>query len=151
MGAVIKGIGLVCWLSAAVGFGWERASRLERRVKALDELMDGVSLLYDRMQFGGQELWELLPLCFGSARWLTVNGQEITAKAGTLTEGDRSLCREFFGRLGTGVRESEGERLQRFFRLLEDRRRQAVRQVGERAKLWRTFGWCIGLAGCLLL
>lgn len=130
-------------LCCTTALGFLKAFYCRQRVKRLRELECGFSRLRDCVMFSGGESGELLRLCFPRA-YPTPNSGELLAE-------ECGLLSDFFGEFGTGLKESECERISLYEGRLSRLREDAEKNAGQTCRLWKTVGFCAGLAACIFL
>lgn len=138
----LKLCGMVLLFSASFLFGVFKAGECNKRVKMLGETVAGLSRLRDRVMYGGGEREKLFKACFPNKDFLYDS---------SFNEEDKRLLKEFFSAFGSGGTESECERITLYEQIFTKRRNDAENYAARTCKLWKTVGFCAGLAGCIFL
>ena len=139
---VLKLFGMAMLFSASSLFGLFKANECNKRVKTLGETVAGLSKLRDRVMYGGGERTMLFKACFPKGDLLSDR---------SLNEDDRKLLKEFFSAFGSSGTESECERITLYEQIFTKRRAEAENYAARTCRLWKTAGFCAGLAGCIFL
>lgn len=151
MNTMLKLLGILMFISASSGFGFFKAYKIEARMKLLNDIYTCMENLKEHIRYSGGELAELLEICFGSCKAIICNAGKVSVSAEILEKHDIALLEDFFSQLGQFVSESECNRILLYQEMLRAKIEQGEAECASRAKIWRTFGICIGFAGAVML
>ncbi len=151
MNLIVKIIGMLFIMFSGTAIGFYRSYSYIRRTEQLKKIHSGMQTLKQKINFGADELSQILGESFINCGAIKVNGSRAMAVENGITKEDKRVIDDFFSQLGTNVCQLECKRIDLYTGLIGERIKDAQKCVNEKAKIWRTFGFCGALALCILI
>ena len=151
MNIIVKIIGMLFIMFSGTAIGFYRSYTYIKRVEQRKKVHSGMENLKQKINFGADELPEILSDSFKDCGAVRVNGSRAKAVEYGINGEDKRIINEFFLSLGSAVGKRECERIEMYMDLMSNRINSAQKIVNEKSKLWRTFGFCGALALCIMI
>lgn len=146
---MLKAIGIFTLIAVCTLGGFKLSDGIKARHKKLCDYCILLSELADRIRTG-TELFEILK--GEKARELVViDGFNMTASKGCLTQKDRSIIDEFFQKVGLLDKQGEIDRCNTYLELLKRQEEEAEKEVKTKAGLYNKLGLFAGLFIAVIL
>lgn len=146
----IKFTGIFLTVISSIFMGFFKSRLLAERCKKLSKIYDGANTLYSYVEEGGCELCEALKYSFLGVEFITYKNGNIVCNDACLTKEDNELIKSFFNALGSSIKKTECEKINNFKIKLNTHIKNAEANYAQKAKIYQTFGICIGLTLAVL-
>lgn len=147
----IKICGCILVVLCGIALGLYKAKKCEKRAIDLENIISGMKILCERIRYGGGEISLICEYAFCGCAAIDLHGNTPKPISEFLVKEDYSLLEEFFLNLGNMDTEEECSRTEMYIALLENRYKTIRDETAITARLWRTLGFCGGVAGGLFL